>query len=141
MKSCKMNGLSIFVFLLILLNGCQSTPHSKEDYIQKFDAFVNLIEEDYQTYSEEVWEQKDRMYKDYAEKWFVRYKDEMDFKEQIRVKKNVIKYQLYRNNTNLKEGFKEGIEAIKELGGDLLEVIESSGDSILNNIDIDLDIE
>ncbi len=140
----KKRKLLPFLFLILLgfsTTSCDNTPNSKEDYLEKFDEFVDMLEDDYKSFSKETWEKKDRIFKDFSEKWYAKYKDQLEFKEEILVKKNMIKYQIFRNSKDLKEGLKEGTEALKEVGVDLLEVIESTGDSIIENIEMELEIE
>ena len=111
--------------LLFVLAGCTNEPRNKADYIEKFSEFTASVEEDYKTYSEEAWKKKDEMYEKFSKQWFKEYEDVLEFKEKVELKKMALKYQLYRNGSKLKGGIEAGVDALIEMGQDVLEVLDS----------------
>jgi hypothetical protein len=113
---------TIYVFLgivlvsFLVLNSCSVEPKTKDGYLNDFEAFVENIGDGYKDYSPDTWEEKDKVYRKYTESWYLKFKNQLDLKEKVRVKKLAVKYQLYRNGEELKGGLEEGIKALKELG-------------------------
>lgn len=117
--------LIISTLLLFVLGACTNEPRNKADYIKKFSAFTESVEKNYKTYSDEAWEKKDEMYEKFSEQWFDEYEDVLEFKEKVELKKMALKYKLYRNGAKLKGGIEAGVEALIEMGEDVLEVLDS----------------
>ncbi|MFC0876590.1 DUF6565 domain-containing protein [Saccharicrinis sp. FJH2] len=129
----------ISVMLISVLNSCSFEPRSKDAYLALFNSFVENVGESYKDYTDEVWEKKDKQFNKFTDEWYLTFKEELDVKEQITVKKLAIKYALYRNGNDLKGGLEEGLKALKEIGEEFLKILDS--DSTDDKTKIEISIE
>ena len=127
------------VVLVFVLNSCSFDPVSKEAYLGQFDRFVDNVGESYKGYTDAMWEKKDKQFSKFTDEWYVKFKDELNVKEQITVKKLAIKYALYRNGEDLKGGLEEGIKALKEIGEEFLKILDTDTSDEKTKIEISVE--
>lgn len=129
----------ISVILIPVLNSCSFEPASKEAYLDQFNRFVDNVGESYKDYTDEMWEKKDRQFSKFTDEWYLKFKKELDVKEEITVKKLAIKYALYRSGDDLKGGLEEGIKALKELGEEFLRILDTDTSDEKAKIEISIE--
>lgn len=116
----------IAIFTILNLTQCTFEPTSKRAYLQQYEHFVSTVEANHKSFSDKTWEQKDKQYALYSGEWYKKYKPELTLQEEVIVKKLNVKYKLYRNTKSLKDGIEESIDAIKEIGNELLDFIDTT---------------
>ncbi|MFB6317014.1 DUF6565 domain-containing protein [Saccharicrinis sp. FJH54] len=129
----------ITVFLISVMYSCSFEPGSKDAYLSQFNDFVENVGNSYKDYTDETWEKKDKQFSKYTDEWYMKFKDELNVKEQITVKKLAIKYALYRNGEDLKGGLEEGIKALKELGEEFLKILDTDTSDEKTKIEISIE--
>ncbi|WP_297086896.1 DUF6565 domain-containing protein [uncultured Draconibacterium sp.] len=118
----------LFVFGLIYLLSC-SQPTSKEDYLNKFSRFVQRVEENHKKYTTNDWEWADKKFERYNSEWYINYRNEFTFEDQIKIKGLIIKYHALKNK-----------ESIGDLLHDLFkDDVNNIGDKFQQYVDEDLD--
>jgi hypothetical protein len=117
---------AIALFAVVNLTRCTLEPTSKKSYIQRYEQFVATVESNHKSFSDKTWEQKDKQYALYSGEWYKKFKPELTLQEEVIVKKLNVKYKLYRNTKSLKDGIEESIDAIKEIGSDLIDYIDTT---------------
>ncbi len=108
------SNLQLILFALLLLASC--APQTKESYLQDYQDFMQDVKEHYDTYSQKDWEEKDEKFKKFSEEWYEEYKEDLTWKEQLRLGKYAIQYNVY------KLGGKSGKSLEELLGKDLDEL-------------------
>ena len=104
----------LILFGILLFTAC--APQTKESYLQDYQDFMQDVKEHYDTYSQEDWKEKDKKFKKFSEEWYDKYKDDLTWKEQLRLGKYAIQYNVY------KLGGKSGKSIDQVFGKDLDEL-------------------
>lgn len=108
---------TIFI-LLFLLSITSCAPQSKDTYMERYQNFINEIDEKSKDYSEQDWEKADKKYKKFNEDWYLRFEDDFTWKESIILSKYKFQYNLKKARINSKEFFdtyiKNDYEKLKE---------------------------
>ena len=104
--------LSLAVFML----GCLA-PNSKESYLNKFERFIDKVEQNHKKYNNKDWEWSDSQFEKYNSDWYLRFKDEYTLSDQIKIKSFIIRYHSYKNKEDialvLKQLFKDDVDDVR----------------------------
>ena len=73
------------VLSVIMLAGCCYRPFTKEQYISCFKEFVFGLENEYEFFTEEEWEEIEDEYLKYSEVYYKRFKDDLTTKDIIKI--------------------------------------------------------
>ncbi|MEN8115623.1 MAG: DUF6565 domain-containing protein [Bacteroidota bacterium] len=107
----------LLVVIAVFMVSC-GEPASKESYLERFDKFVNRVENNHENYTQKDWEWADTQFEKYNSEWYLKFRDEFTLKDQIKIKGLIIEYHSYKNNEDvdemLKELFKDDVENIRE---------------------------
>jgi hypothetical protein len=111
------------------------SPNSKEAYLEKFERFVNRVEQNHKKYTKKDWEWTDSQFKKYNGEWYLEFSDEFTLSDQIKIKSLIIRYYSYRNKEDvsevLKQLFKEDVDEVRNT---LKEYIENDMDDDLEKL-------
>lgn len=118
----------LIVCCLVWMLAC-SAPTSKEDYLDRFERFVERVDNNKNKYTQKDWEWADEKFEKYNTEWYLEYLDDFTVDDQIKIKGLIIKYHTLKN---------------KESVGDLLrnlfkDDVNKIGDKVQKYIDEDLD--
>jgi hypothetical protein len=72
------------------------SPFSKESYLEKYEAFMDKVAEERDTYSDEDWKEIDEEYEQFNEEWYKKFEDELTWKEDLTLTKYSAQYNFYR---------------------------------------------
>lgn len=104
--------LSLAVFMVSCL-----APNSKEAYIEKFENFVDRVEQNHKKYKDKDWEWNDSQFAKYNGKWYDKFRSEYTLSDQIKIKSCIVRYHTYKNkedfNEVLKQLFKEDVDDLR----------------------------
>ncbi|SET73086.1 hypothetical protein SAMN05444285_12157 [Draconibacterium orientale] len=118
----------LIVCCLLWLFAC-SAPISKEDYLDRFERFVERVENNHKKYGKKDWEWADEKFEKYNWEWYLEYRDDFTIEDQLKIKGLIIKYHALKNKTSvgdmLRDLFKDDVNKI--------------GDKIEKYVDEDLD--
>ena len=107
----------VVVFNFIFLVSCLP-PKTKEEYLNRFEAFIERVEENHEKYNKKDWEWADSQFKKYNSEWYRKFKDEYVFEDQIRIKALILKYNALKNDEDfqnvIKDLFKEDVDEVKK---------------------------
>jgi hypothetical protein len=94
MKTIKSKTFMILGILLtsILFTACMN----KDSYMANFEKFIADTGNNYSDYSDKDWQEKDTEYKNFSEKWYEKFKDELTMKEKVKITGYQVKYNYYR---------------------------------------------
>lgn len=90
----------ILSVLALVVVSCLN-PTSKEDYLEKFEKFVNRVEENHKHYNSKDWEWADTQFEKYNTEWYLDFKEDFTLEDQIKIKALIIKYHSYKNKQGL----------------------------------------
>lgn len=78
---------SVFALLIVaMISGCAgSGPRTKEDYLERFTAFVDEIEQSAQRDQPDFWKRQLVIYEDYTGKWHQKFSDEFTWRERLTI--------------------------------------------------------
>lgn len=118
----------ILIICFVALSAC-AAPTTKEDYLDRFERFVERVENNHKKYTPKDWEWADERFERYNSDWYLDYRDDFTVEDQIKIKGLIIKYHALRN---------------KESIGDLLRSLFKDdanmiGDKIQKYMDDDMD--
>ena len=82
----------VYISIIILLVVNCSTPLSKENYLEKFDAFISKVSENYKTYSAKDWEKKTEKFEKFSSEWYEKFKDDFIWQEKVKITINKTKF-------------------------------------------------
>ena len=106
----------LIIFVLLLLAACAS--QTKESYLQDYQDFMQDVKEHYDTYSQKDWQAKDEKFKKFSEEWYEDYKEDLTWKEQLRLGKYALQYNLYKlggqSGKSLEEFFGKDFDKLKK---------------------------
>jgi len=130
MKSISKNLVSIgLVFIMV---SCLM-PNSKEAYLEKFERFVDRVEQNHKNYNAKDWEWANSQFDKYNHDWYLKFTDEFTIEDQLKIKSLIIRYHSYKN----KQGI---IEMLRDLfKDDVDEMGEKIEEYIDNNMEEDLE--
>lgn len=108
----------ILVFSLTVFMVSCLAPTSKESYLEKFESFVDRVEENHKKYNDKDWEWTDSQFEKYNGDWYLKYRDEFTLSDQIKIKSLIIRYHAYKSkddvNEVLKQLFKEDVDDVRK---------------------------
>lgn len=73
-----------------------SSPFSKESYLEDYKEFIEEVSNENDTYSDEDWEEADEQFEKFNEEWYAKFEEELSFTEKITVTKYNAEYKIYR---------------------------------------------
>ncbi len=122
--------LSILLCLLIFLTGCNSdTTVSKNAFLKKFRSFVEEVEQNYASYTEEDWDECDETFNTQSKIDYEKHKDKLTESEKKEVNNLIGRYNGYRLKGKSRifiDDMDETIEEAKERAKGLIEAISES---------------
>lgn len=81
------------VACVMMLVSC--APMSKEGYMDRYEAFMEEVAENYSTYTPEQWADKTEEFDLLSGEWYHKFKNEMSFREKVIVGAYQVKYAYY----------------------------------------------
>lgn len=113
-----MRYVSYFIlFCLVGLTACTS-PSSKEDYLSKFESFVERTEENHKKYKQKDWEWADAKFERYNTEWYLKFRDDFTLEDQIKIKGLILKYHAIKNKESvgdmLRDLFKNDVNEVRD---------------------------
>lgn len=113
----KISKYIVFTSLVVFMAGCLS-PSSKESYIEKFERFVDRVEQNHKKYNNKDWQWADSQFQKYNDDWYLKFGDEFTVSDQIKIKSLIIRYHSYKNKEDiselLKQLFKDDVDDARE---------------------------
>ena len=133
-KNIKFSILPLIVILFFLTSSCLA-PVTKESYLDKFEKFVEHVEQNHTNYNKKDWQWADSQFEKYRKDWYYKFKGEYTLKDQLTIKGLILKYNSLRGNQDfgeiLRELFNDDVEDIKEK---VQEYIEKDMDEDLDKL-------
>ena len=129
----------ILVFSLMVFVVSCLAPTSKESYLQRFEEFVDRVEQNHKKYNHKDWDWADGQFRKYNHDWYLDYRDEFTLEDQIKIKSLIIKYHSLKNKQDLgemlKELFKEDVDEISKKVEDYIEKdLDEDLDNLVNGL-------
>ncbi|MDR1527822.1 MAG: hypothetical protein LBS46_09195 [Dysgonamonadaceae bacterium] len=90
-------SIKVLATCVVVLCLAACAPMSKESYLEKYNAFVSEVSDNYKTYDDETWEKQTEKYRKFSDEWYNKFEDKFTLKEQIAIKANQVKWHYYRN--------------------------------------------
>lgn len=125
------------VVLLVLVFAC--SPMTKESYLERYKIFIEEIQLQYETYTEQDWLKQDKIFEKYDQTWKAKFKDEFTWKEELLLIKYDLQYHFYKDYKHpqklltllLDQDYQKLEEAIHTKGqdfyGELMLMMKESG--------------
>lgn len=80
--------------VLMIIGSC--APQTKEAYLEEYKEFISEVSEDYESFTNEDWERSLAEFRHFSDEWYLRFKDELTWKEQLEVGMYQVQYNLLR---------------------------------------------
>lgn len=117
--------------LAILMVSCL-TPKSKETYLEKFERFVERVEQNHKKYNAKDWEWANSQFDKYNHDWYLKFTDEFTLEDQLKIKSLIIRYHSYKNKQGIGEMLRDLFkDDVNEMGDKIEEYIDSDMDEDL----------
>jgi hypothetical protein len=81
------------LIMLFVIGSCG--PQSKESYMKKYDLFLEEVGKNREQYTDKDWKQKDEEYKQFSDKLYEKFKDDLTWKDELKLTANKAKYNYY----------------------------------------------
>ncbi|MDX8341499.1 DUF6565 domain-containing protein [Draconibacterium sp. IB214405] len=124
----------ILIICFVALISC-ATPTTKEDYLERFERFVERVETNHHKYTRKDWEWANERFERYNSEWYLDYRDDFTVEDQIKIKGLIIKYHALKNKESvgdlLRDLFKDDVNKI---GNKFQEYIDEDLDEDLDKI-------
>lgn len=107
----------LVVSLTVFMVGCLS-PMTKESYLEKFESFIDRVEQNHEKYNKKDWQWSDSQFEKFNGDWYLKYREEFTLSDQIKIKSFIIRYHTYKNKEDisevLKQLFKEDVDDVRK---------------------------
>ena len=110
----------LYIFVAALMVGTVSClpPANKDDYLEKFTAYVDNVGEDHSNYNKSDWDYADERFHKFSHEWHERFEDELTLKEELKVAALIVRYNSYKGVNKLekiyKDEFKDDVDRLKD---------------------------
>lgn len=129
----KVSKYILVISLMLFVVSCL-TPTSKESYLEKFERFIDRVEENHKKYNDKDWDWADSQFEKYNGDWYLKFREDYNLSDQIKIKSLIIRYHSYKSkddfNEVLKQLFKEDVDDVRRKVEEYID----------NDMDEDLDI-
>jgi hypothetical protein len=120
--------LTLAVFLLFGTVSCQNKPMNKEEYMESFNRFVEMIRRDSDSYTPRDWIRLVETYSLYSGPLYERFKPELSLAEQLKVQEYRLHFSFLYQKFQAKEALNRGKGIIDEAGGKIQSIIGEAED-------------
>jgi hypothetical protein len=69
---------------------------SKESYIDRYEAFIEEVSNERDSYTDDDWKDADEKYEKYNKEWYDKFESELSWKEKLKITKYSTQYNIYR---------------------------------------------
>lgn len=90
------------LLIVFIITSC-TAPNSKEKYFEKYKSFIDEVNTDYKTYTDDHWTKIEEKYNKFNNEWYQKFEPELLFKEKL----TVYKYQYQYNSIKIKSGLEQ----------------------------------
>lgn len=130
-----MKHLSYFVLCCLIGLAACTTPLSKEEYLSQFERFIERTEENHKKYKQKDWEWADAKFEKYNSEWYLKFRDDFTFEDQIKIKGLILKYHALKNKEGLgdmlRDLFKNDVD---EVSDKIEKYMDEDFDDALNSV-------
>lgn len=136
MKLCKTKKLAVltaFMLVVLMMNSCFGSP-TKEQYLDRFTAFVDKVTEESKEYTDADWEKADDKFKKFIEQNTPEYDENLTSEERKALGKLQGRYLMLRAKTGFQKA-KQELKELKDQGEGFFEAVKESMKE--NGLDID----
>jgi hypothetical protein len=102
----------------VLLFSFSCSPLTKEQYISEYKHFINTVKEDKYNFSEEQWQEKDKLFGKYSNDLYSKYESALTAEDKIILTKYRIEYDVYRYKNEAEETMLDIFNSYIETGND-----------------------
>lgn len=88
---------TLFINILFIL-AC--TPRSKETYLKQYATFIERTSSECITYNDVNWKKADKDFQKFSQDWYYEFKDELTWKEAIKVESYKLEYNILKVSNN-----------------------------------------
>lgn len=104
------------IFLFIIFFSCDSLPPlTKEKYIKNYIEFINEVEYNNSSFTEEIWVEKDSLFQKYSKVYFTKFEKKLTSRDKDIIWKLNGKYIGIRAKNASKEIINQLEESMKEI--------------------------
>ncbi|NNE54837.1 MAG: hypothetical protein HKN32_02370 [Flavobacteriales bacterium] len=114
-----------------LLLSCQIDPcgSSPEAFVDKYEQFIDDLDEKELAFDDKSWEDHDRKFKKYVKECYPNYEDDLSRKEERRFAQSTAKYYLIKYGKGLQYQYNHDPEEFSRIVGDNVEsIVDAYGD-------------
>ena len=122
--------LTLF-FGTMLLASCQFDPcgSSPEAFVDKYERFIDDLDEKQLSFDDKSWEDHDRKFKTYVQECYENFEDDLSRKEERRFAQSTAKYYLIKYGKGLQYQYEGDPEEFSRIIGDNVEaIVDEYGD-------------
>jgi hypothetical protein len=98
--------------------------YSKDDYLKDFNKFINDVETNFESFSEEDWKLKDADFQNYTTELYEKFKEELTDDDQKLIGKLKTKYLLVKSKSEMKNLGKQINDGLNQLKGAVDEIFK-----------------
>lgn len=108
----KLEKLIILIPFCILL-ACK--PFSKDQFMSRYDSFMENVKENHDDFSDNDWESKDEQLEEMLDDWYPAFEEDLTRKERSRVWSKAMQYAVYRHGNDIENFWSDNGEELSEL--------------------------
>jgi len=114
---------AFFITVLAAMFAACSLVMTKEKYIADYTAFMNEIEANRDSYTEQIWVQKDKLFEKYSGELYKKFESKLTAREKYDLAKNAVEYTVYRNKDLALDIFSDILDGGKKIQNELSDFI------------------
>jgi Domain of unknown function (DUF6565) len=107
---------AVLIITLLSVNSC-SGPSGKDEYLNRFERFVDNVRKDHGHYNRSDWKYADERFNKFSNEWYEKFRDELTLNDEVKIASLIAQYQSYKGAGILKEFYdknmKEDVDSMK----------------------------
>ncbi|MBR6309761.1 MAG: hypothetical protein IKR52_00980 [Paludibacteraceae bacterium] len=115
----KMKLMNKVLAAIILFSVASCAPLTKDKYMERYEAFISDVSENYKSYNYKDWNSKQKKYEKFSGKWYEKFKDKLTVRDEIAVKSYQARWMFYYNFSDVSRVIEsildnENVKVVKE---------------------------
>jgi hypothetical protein len=125
-----MGKVSGVLVVSLVLFSC--SPFTKAQYISQYNQFIGNVEKDKDNFTEEQWQQKDKLFNKYSVTYYAKFEKKLTAEEKNILTKYRLEYAVFRYGDKAKKTVLDLLNSYIEMGTD---AATATGDALIQQIE------
>ncbi len=123
----------LVALLTVLFNSC--TPLNKEDYLERYQRFMDDVSKDYRFFTSEQWQKANEQFELFSNEWYNKYRNQLTLEEKMRLAGYKVKYNGLRAASEIGKLYDEHLKGdVEELRARVRYYVDNRMDDDINKL-------